>query len=107
MAKPELKSFVVHKCLGQCALTGADISPGDKIVSRDGIPIANLPKTSMKEGQVYTFKVDRNGREHTVSLTAQVMQYDGWIHPSFEKDMTKKSKKRTTARSPRDEFILD
>lgn len=95
--------LVVEKCLGPCKIAVADVMAGDVAISRDGIPIANLPKKALKEGQIYSFVLRRNGREHSVSLAAEIMQYDGWIHAHFKKGETKKKEKdNNSMRSPRD-----
>ena len=101
--RPNNSGAVVEKCLGPCETAGADVMTGDIVISRDGIPVANLPRKALKEGQIYSFVLKRNGQEHSVSLAAAIMQYDGWIHPHFKKGETKKKKNdNNSMRSPRD-----
>ena len=76
---------------------------GDVVISRDGIPLENLPEKPLREGQIYSFVLKRNGREHSVSLVAEIIQYDGWIHPHFKEGGTKSKKNdNNSRRSPRD-----
>ena len=100
---PQNGGAVVVECFGPCKTARADVMAGDVLLSRDGIPVANLPQKAMKEGQVYSFVLKRNGREQSVSLAAGIMQYDGWIHPHFKKGETKKKKNTNNSmQSPRD-----
>ena len=87
--RPDNAGAVVKKCLGPCQAAGADVKAGDLVISRNGIPVSNLPKEALKDGQLYSFVIRREGREHTVSLRAAIMQYDGWIIPDFDKQTPK------------------